>query len=196
VQLPDGDFQGFIYDCDGTLVDSMSLHFRAWREALAAAGAPFDFDWELFTSRAGMTLEQTVVELNQQFGHALHPGRVAAAQRRIFDRLLPEVGPVPEVVLHARAVGDPRVQCVASGSERATVERELVAVGIRQLFGFVVCGEEVERGKPDPEMFLRCADWMGLHPSRCLVFEDSELGIRAARVAGMGWVRVPVRPPG
>jgi HAD superfamily hydrolase (TIGR01509 family) len=99
-------------------------------------------------------------------------------------------------VLHARAVGDPRVQCVASGSERATVERELVAVGIRQLFGFVVCGEEVERGKPDPEMFLRCADWMGLHPSRCLVFEDSELGIRAARVAGMGWVRVPVRPPG
>lgn len=193
--MPPGEFRGFIYDCDGTLVDSMSLHFRAWREALAAAGAGFEFDWDLFNSRAGMSLEQTVAELNRQFGHGLHPGRVASAQRKRFADLLPEIRPIDEVVEHARLVGNPAVQCVASGGDRPTVERELQLAGIRELFGFLVCSEDVERGKPDPEMFLACAARLGIEPERCLVFEDSELGVRAARAAGMGYVRVPVRKP-
>lgn len=195
MQLPPGDFQGFIYDCDGTLVDSMSLHFLAWREALAEAGAGFDFHWELFTSRAGMSLEQTVVELNRQFGHGLDPGRVAAVQRLRFADRLPGIRPIEAVVAHARAIGVPERQCVASGGDRPTVERELELAGIRDLFSFVLCAEDVRRGKPDPEMFLACAARLGCDPRRCLVFEDSEYGIQAARAAGMAWVRVPACAP-
>src|SRR5690606_24218634 len=79
--LSDERFDGFIFDCDGTLADTMPLHHRAWLFALGQAGARFEFDWELFVSRAGMSLENTVVELNRQFGERLDPVEVAAAQR-------------------------------------------------------------------------------------------------------------------
>lgn len=195
MQIPAGDFRAFIYDCDGTLVDSMSLHFRAWRAALDSAGARFDFHWDLFTSRAGMSLEQTVLELNREFGHALEPALVARAQRQHFERLLPDMRVIDDVVAHARRIGNPRAQCVASGGDRATVERQLALVGIADLFSFLVCSEDVQRGKPDPDMFLLCASRLGVEPAHCLVFEDSEFGAQAAHAAGMGCVRVPVRRP-
>lgn len=192
MELPTGEFDAFIYDCDGTLVDSMSLHFEAWRGAFAQAGARFDFTWPLFLSRAGKSLERTVLELNAQFGESMDALRVVEAQRRLFFERIDQVRPVPEVVAFT-ARHPAAVQCVASGGDRHVVERELSVIGIRDRFSFVVCSADVERGKPDPDMFELCARRLGVAPERCLVFEDSPLGIEAAKRAGMGWVLVP--PP-
>ena len=92
------DYGGYIFDCDGTLADSMVVHYEAWRAALAAHGATFDFSWELFSSRAGMTLPSTVRELNIQFGLVFDPEAVTTSQRREYERFLHTVQPIFAVV--------------------------------------------------------------------------------------------------
>jgi HAD superfamily hydrolase (TIGR01509 family) len=173
----------------------MPLHHVAWREALRAGGATFDFDWDLFMSRAGMTLERTVAELAEQFSVALAPEVVAETQRRLFAELESGVQPIEDVVRFAREVSQSHPVSVASGSLRSTVERTLTRIQARDLFDIIITPEDVTRGKPDPEMFLLAAERMRVNPAECLVFEDAELGIEAARRAGMASVRVtPARP--
>jgi HAD superfamily hydrolase (TIGR01509 family) len=193
--LPQQTYAAYIFDCDGTLADTMPLHHRAWERALRDHGAAFRFSWELFVSRAGMTLEQTVVELARQFDVALDPQAIALAQRRHFELLEPEMQPVADVVHFARSVARTHPVSVASGSLRATVDRTLARLGLLDLFPVVVTPEDVERGKPEPDMFLRAAELMGVSPQRCLVFEDGEMGIEAARRAGMDVVRVTTPLP-
>ena len=184
-------YSAFIFDCDGTLADTMPIHQIAWAHALSKHGATFDFGWDLFMSRAGKTIELTVVELNQQFGSALDPERVAADQRAHFDSLAGRTRPLSEVVAFARArVADGFPVSVASGGDAPTVHRTLRTIGVSDLFPVVVTAEEVAHGKPAPDLFLLAAKRMGIFPEQCLVFEDSQLGIIAAERAGMGAVLV------
>jgi HAD superfamily hydrolase (TIGR01509 family) len=191
---PTREYAGYIFDCDGTLVESMPLHFRAWRHALQLHGASFEFSWQLFVSRAGMPLEETVHALNAQFGTLLEPALVVAAQLGLYRSLLPSLTAIAPVVEFARQVAARAPAAVASGGHRAEVEASLRLIGIESLFQCVVTGSEVRRGKPDPEILLRCADGLGVAPSECLVIEDAEFGIEAARRAGMDWVRVEALP--
>lgn len=190
-EQPSREYLGYIFDCDGTLADSMPLHHRAWRAALAAHGARFDFDWDLFLTRAGMTGEQTVRELCAQFSCAMDPESVAARQRAEFRSLVEGVKPIEQVVEFARsqAIVGRRVS-VASGGDRSTVERTLRLIGVDELFSVVVVSADVPRGKPHPDLFLLAAERMQVSPADCLVFEDSLLGIEAAGRAGMGSVLV------
>jgi HAD superfamily hydrolase (TIGR01509 family) len=184
--LPKREHAAFIFDCDGTLADSMPLHQEAWVRALRRHGAHFDFSWQLFMSRAGKTIELTVTELNAEFGLDLDPAEVAAAQRAEYDALASRVQPLDEVVAFAReraAAGFP--VSVASGGDAQTVRRTLHTIGVSDLFKIVVTAEEVEHGKPAPDLFLLAAKRMGVAPEDCLVFEDSPLGITAAARAGM-----------
>jgi HAD superfamily hydrolase (TIGR01549 family) len=192
---PTRDYKGYIFDCDGTLVDSMPLHFRAWRAAFRQHGAVFDFDWPLFVSRAGMPLEQTVEALNLQFSTRLDPKAVVELQLATYRTLLAEVRGIESVVEFARRVAAVAQVSVASGGQRPEVEASLRHIGILDLFRVIVAGGEVTHGKPDPEILLRCADGMGVAPRDCLVIEDGELGIEAARRAGMDWVRVEAIAP-
>ena len=187
------EYSGYIFDCDGTLADSMVVHHRAWLLALAEHGASFDFHWDLFTSRAGMTLPNTVRELNSQFGLTLDPLGVTSSQRREYERLLPTVQPIPDVVQLARRVAETRPVAVASGGEGQIVRRTLELIGLGQTFAVVVAAEDVTHGKPAPDMFLLAAARMGVPPAECVVFEDSVLGLEAAKRAGMA--SVLVRPP-
>lgn len=187
------DYGGYIFDCDGTLADSMVVHHRAWLSALAAHGASIEFDWELFTSRAGMSLPNTVRELNQQFGLALDPDAVTTSQRLEYERYLETVRPIREVVELAQRVAASRPVSVASGGERKVVHRTLELIGLGQTFPVVVTAEDVTHGKPAPDMFLLAAERMGVSPADCVVFEDSVLGLEAAKRAGMA--SVLVRPP-
>lgn len=194
VELPERDYKAFIFDCDGTLVDSMPLHHQAWISALEAHGASFEFTWELFMRRAGMTLEQTVAELNDEFGTALDPVSVARHQRAEYDRLIDRIRPIEEVVSFARSrAGAP--MAVASGGDRPVVERSLSAIGIRELFPVVVVAADVLRGKPEPDLFLLAAERLRVRPEDCLVFEDSPSCVEGARRAGMGAVLVRSLPP-
>src|SRR5688572_7434365 len=122
-------FEGFIFDCDGTLADTMPLHHRSWVHALASAGARFEFDWDLFVSRAGMSLEHTVVELNRQFGTELDSTTVAMAQRDYYISRSSEVKPIEPVVALAREASKARKVSVASGSEYRHVVHTLELIG-------------------------------------------------------------------
>lgn len=184
------DFGGYIFDCDGTLADSMLVHHRAWLAALRLHGATFDFDWELFTSRAGMSLPNTVEALNQQFGMTMDPEAVTAAQRAEYERFLPTVRPIVPVVELALRVARSAPVSVASGGERNIVRRTLELIGLGDTFSVVVTPEEVRHGKPAPDMFLLAAERMGVPPAECVVFEDSPLGLEAAQRAGMTGVLV------
>ncbi len=187
---PERTFAGYIFDCDGTLADTMPIHHRAWCDALRASGAAFEFDWPLFVSRAGMSLEQTVVELGEQFQLALDPQQVAAQQRRRYAELEGGVQPIFEVLEFARQIARTHPVSVASGSRRDNVERTLRLIGAEDLFSVIVTPEDVDRGKPHPDMFLLAAEKMGVAPESCVVFEDAELGFEAARRARMALVRI------
>ena len=194
--LPTREYSAFIFDCDGTLADSMPLHQRAWVAALRQYGATFDFGWELFMSRAGKSIELTVTELNAEFGLALDPALVSAAQRAEYDVLALGVKPIADVVAYARDRA--RAGCpiaVASGGDAPTVARTLRTIGVAELFPIVVTVEDVMHGKPAPDLFLLAAQRMAVAPEQCLVFEDSLLGITAAERAGMGAVLVASRDP-
>jgi HAD superfamily hydrolase (TIGR01509 family) len=185
LSLPLARFEGFIFDCDGTLADTMPLHYRSWLHALARAGARFEFDWELFISRAGMSLEHTVLELNVQFGTALDPIKVATDQREYYSSRSKEVTPIEPVVALARQAHETRKVSVASGSEYQHVVHTLESIGARSYFEVIVTPIDVVHGKPAPDMFLLAAERMRVPSERCLVVEDSPLGLEAARLAGM-----------
>jgi HAD superfamily hydrolase (TIGR01509 family) len=184
------EYGGYIFDCDGTLADSMVVHHRAWLSALRLHGATFDFHWELFTSRAGMSLPKTVEALNEQFGSSMDPLAVTESQRAEFERFLETVRPIVPVADLARRVAKTAAVSVASGGERKVVLRTLELIGLGDTFPVVVTAEDVNHGKPAPDLFLLAAERMGIAPADCVVFEDSALGLEAAERAGMSAVLV------
>lgn len=187
--IPPGEFDAYIFDCDGTITDSMPLHHRAWCEALSRSGCPFPEP--LFYEWAGTPTRRIVELLNEKFGLRMSPEAVTQAKERHFLTLLPEVAGIAEVLQQIRLQHGRKKLAVASGSDRAAVLSSLKAVGVDGLFDAVVGAEDYARGKPEPDAFLKAAELLGVVPGKCLVFEDAELGIRAAEAAGMKWVKVP-----
>lgn len=190
IVLPEGDFQGFIFDCDGTLADSMPPHYRAWRYAFEKHGAKFDFTWDLFYSMAGTGLHDSVRILNARFGDTLDPDAVVATQSEKLTDEFQHMKPIEPVTALARELHKSHKVAVASGGGREHVEETLTAAGVRELFDVVVSRDDVVHSKPHPECFLRAAELLGIPPEKCLVFEDSKVGIQAAEAAGMKWVYI------
>ena len=189
-EVPAGDFDGYIFACDGTLVDSMPAHYRAWNQALAEFGQPDIFPEEVFYGMGGVPTLDIVRELNAAHGIDLDPVQVTDRKEVLFEELLAIVQPIEEVVAYARAAAARRPVSVASGGHRAIVIRTLTLAGIDSIFPVVVGAEDVKRGKPAPDCFLLAAHRMGVRPGRCLVFEDGKKGIEAAHAANMQTVLV------
>ena len=190
--MPEMSFEGIIFDCDGTLVDSMPIHYVAWVESLNHHGAPFDFTEEVFYSLAGVREQDVVKMLNEQYGSAVDPDGVAEYKFELFQKRMREVGeigPVADLARRAHLEGMPIA--VASGSEEETVRGVLVANDLERLFEVIITPKLVKRGKPAPDMFLLAAERLGVAPEACVVFEDGESGMQAARAAGMEAVFVP-----
>lgn len=186
---------GFIFDCDGTLADSMPLHYQAWSKSLREKlGRPSDFTEELFYRFGGMPARQIVERLNRDFGYNLPPEKTAHDKEMVFLELLPGIGPVREVVDVLRQLGPGAKVAVASGGLTDIVGQTLRHLGIGygpgEIVKFVVGSDQVAHGKPSPELFLRAAGLLGVDPKRCLVFEDAEPGFLAAKAAGMAWIDV------
>ncbi|MEM7697932.1 MAG: HAD family phosphatase [Verrucomicrobiota bacterium] len=194
LDLPDRDFGGYIFDCDGTLVDSMPLHFRAWTYGFEQAGAPWKWNEDEFYANAGVPDRITVEELNARFGATIDPDVVHDHKARWYAKSLHELKPVEAVVEVARELHEQGKKIsVASGSDITLVEPSLEMIGARDWFDIIITPAQVERGKPAPDMFLLAAERMGVEPGECLVFEDGQAGIDAADAAGMASVFVDSR---
>jgi HAD superfamily hydrolase (TIGR01509 family) len=191
LEIPDHPFQAYIFDCDGTLVDSMPLHYIAWVESLQQHDAPFEFTEEVFYAHAGVKEQDVVKILNAQYGTNIDPVSVDELKMEIFRKRIPEVQPVRPVAEFAESLAGRFPLAVASGSEEPTVRGCLEATGLIHLFETIITPKLVKHGKPAPDMFLLAAERMGIAPSECLVLEDGNSGLEAAKAAGMQAVFIP-----
>ncbi|MBV9673877.1 MAG: HAD family phosphatase [Verrucomicrobia bacterium] len=184
-------YSGYIFDCDGTLADSMPIHYLAWDLTIRQLGGQFPED--LFYSLGGVPSTEIVRILNTKFGSHLDPQMVADKKERLYLEKLELVRPIVEVTQFAREVAQFAKVSVASGGIFTAVTRTLEAIGFANDFQFLVTNEDVQRGKPFPDIFLEAARRMRVDFSDCLVFEDSPSGIEAAKAAGMDYVLVKIR---
>jgi HAD superfamily hydrolase (TIGR01509 family) len=191
LKLPPGQFSAYLFDCDGTVADSMPLHHRAWKQALAEWNC--EFDEKLFYAWGGMPVVEIISTLNRQRGLKMPVEAVGRRKEALYYELLPELKAVPEVLEHIEEAHGRIPIAVVSGSTRDSVTASLVTLNLLNRFKTMVCAGEYSKSKPDPEAFLLAAAKLGVAPVHCLVFEDTEMGIQAANAAGMASVKVP--PP-
>jgi HAD superfamily hydrolase (TIGR01509 family) len=177
-----------IFDCDGTLADTMPLHYRAWAETLALSGAAMSE--ALFYELGGVPTEEIVRILNARHGYQLSVRETAVDKEERYEALLPQAPAVRPVVALARSLCGQLPLAVASGGIRRLVDKTIAALDLTHCFQAIKTAEDVVHGKPAPDLFLAAATALGVPPDRCLVYEDSDLGLEAARRAGMRWVDV------
>lgn len=180
--------RALIFDCDGTLADTMPLHWRAWRQI--SARHRFEFSEQRFYALGGVPSRDILAMLREEQRLNMDPLAVAKEKEAAYLELLAEVGPVSEVLAIAREHEGRLPMAVASGGSRFAIETVLAHLGIRQLFAAVVTSEDVARQKPAPDIFLEAARRLGVSPEFCRAYEDTELGLQAIRAAGMDAVDV------
>jgi HAD superfamily hydrolase (TIGR01509 family) len=188
MQLPERDFDAYIFDCDGTLADTMGLHYDAWKMALEPHGA--DLPEDLYYSWGGRPTREIVEALNEMKGLFMDPEAMTHHKEGLYHSLLPEVRAIEPVVAFARKMHGKKPLAVASGGGRKAVTATLESLGLIQLFDAIVTSEDYVNGKPSPDPYLEAAKRLGVAPVGCLVFEDTEIGRQSAHAAGMECVLV------
>jgi HAD superfamily hydrolase (TIGR01509 family) len=191
LKLPEGDFRAYLFDCDGTIADSMPLHYIAWKAALGEWGC--ELDEELFYAWGGKPTDVIIRTLNEMNGLKMPVEALAQYKEELYFDLLPRLKAIPEVVEHIEARHGQLPFAVVSGGRRSSVVRSLTALGLLDKFETIVGADDYRRGKPAPDAFLLAAERLRMAPADCLVFEDTAIGIQAATAAGMASVKVP--PP-
>jgi len=188
LEIPLGDYDAYLFDCDGTIADSMPLHYHVWSETLGRLGCefpePLSYEW------AGVPIAEVVNRLNARNGLSMPIQETLKQREEIYYRSLPFVQPIPEVIEQIELNYGRIPLAVVSGSPRESVVRTLSTLGVLDRFQTLVTAEDTARGKPAPDPYLLAAERLGVEPTRCLVFEDGEAGFRSAEAAGMKWVRV------
>ena len=188
MKKPPFEPKGLIFDCDGTLADTMPLHWRAWQAVLRRH--PLEFSEDRFYSLGGVPSRDIVSLLSHEQGLTLDPLAVSREKESEYAPLIAQVEPVNVVVGIAREHHGRIPMAVASGGLRRTIEQVLAHLDIRHLFQAVVTSEDVVRQKPAPDIFLEAARCIGVPPRFCRAYEDTDLGMQAIRAAGMEAVDV------
>jgi beta-phosphoglucomutase-like phosphatase (HAD superfamily) len=181
---PDTAFpHGIIFDCDGTLADTMPLHWRAWRAVTARHRLHLPED--RFYALGGVPSRDILKMLSAEQGVPIDHLAVAREKEAEYLPLIAQVEPINMVVGVARANFGKIPMAVASGGTRTIIEQVLVHLGIRSLFQAVVTSEDVRNQKPAPDIFLEAARRIGVAPQLCRAYEDTDLGMQAIRAARM-----------
>lgn len=186
--LPAGPFDAYLFDCDGTIADSMPLHYLAWHQALAEQGC--EFPEKLFYEWGGMPVLEIISTLNREQGLNMDVEAVAHRKENLYYESLPRLTAVPEVLDVIESAYGTLPFAVVSGSTRESVTASLKVLRLLDRFQTLVCAGDYTRSKPDPEGFLMAAERLGVAPKNCLVFEDTAMGIQAATAAGMASVKI------
>ena len=175
--------RGLVFDCDGTLVDSMPLHMKAWEYVITSRGGPWDL--EFFNSKKGMPESRIVALYNEEFARSHSPEDIVRTKHQYFRAHASEFKPIAHVVDVVRRYRDILPMAVVSGGVREIVNLELEALHIREHFRVILTADDAIRPKPAPDLFLEAAIRIGVAPEFCQAFEDGDLGLEAARSAGM-----------
>jgi beta-phosphoglucomutase family hydrolase len=177
------NFKGIIFDCDGTLADTMPMHWRAWQSITTRY--KLSFSEERFYALGGVPSREILKMLGAEQGIDLDPLAVALEKEAAYLPLLPEVRPIECVVKVAQQHHGKVPMAVASGGTRHVIETVLNHLNLRHYFDAVVTSEDVVRQKPAPDIFLEAARRINVSPADCIGYEDTDLGMTAIRAAGM-----------
>ena len=180
--------RGIVFDCDGTLADTMPLHWRAWQVISRRHG--FSLPEERFYSLGGVPSRDILKMLSAEQGIALNPLAVSHEKEAEYLPLIAQVEPINSVVGVARENYGKIPMAVASGGTKDIIEQVLEHLGIRELFQAIVTSEDVVNQKPAPDISLEAARRIGVPPQFCRAYEDTDLGMQAIRAAGMEAVDV------
>jgi beta-phosphoglucomutase family hydrolase len=177
--------KGLIFDLDGTLVDSMSFHYEAWKRACSQLGLNLDTDYlRTQTGNSNKNIAEVIIQQNGAEGKVT-PEQIAVTKLNEFykyEHLITPIEPVLAVAIKYHGIIP---MSVGTGGPKKSVERSMQLTGLDKYFNIVVCADDVKNHKPHPETFLKCAELMGVDPHYIEVFEDGDLGIEAALKAGM-----------
>lgn len=185
-------FEAFIFDCDGTLTNSMPLHYVAWRDTMAKYG--IDFPEEKFYSMAGMPSDKVIATLSNEQSVTVDVQAALNAKEDEFLKNLPLLKKLDFTVGIAEKFQGSKPMAVASGGTLPIVMAQLEHLGITRLFQTIVTAEHTKKHKPEPDVFLEAARRLNVQPANCLVFEDADLGVQAAAAAGMKWIDIRQKP--
>ncbi len=180
--------QGLIFDCDGTLADTMPLHWRAWQAITQRHQLHFGED--RFYALGGVPSRDILKMLSREQGVLIDPIAVAHEKESEYLPLIAQVEPVNLVVGIAREHFGKVPMAVASGGTRKVITQVLEHLGLLNLFDAIVTSEDVHRQKPAPDIFLEAARRLQVTPKSCRAYEDTDLGLEAIRAAGMEAVDV------
>jgi len=180
---PRKTYQALIFDCDGTLTDSMPVHYVAWRRTMDRYGIHFAED--RFYAMGGMPSGKIVEVLAAEQGRAVDSVVAAHEKEEAFLELIHLLEPIVPVLEVVQAFQGKLPLAVASGGYRSIISQQLQQIGCGGCFDVLVTAEDTTRHKPEPDVFLKAAELLGVPPRECLVYEDSDLGLRAAASAGM-----------
>lgn len=182
--------QALIFDCDGTLADTMPLHWEAWQEV--ARRHQLVFPEARFYALGGVPSRDILKMLGQEQGRQLDPVAASREKEDLYLLRLQDIQPIPVIVNIARENFGKIPMAVASGGLRTVIDKVLNHLALQRFFQAVVTSEDVVRQKPAPDIYLEAARRLGVPPRYCRAYEDTELGLEAIRAAGME--AVDVRP--
>jgi HAD superfamily hydrolase (TIGR01509 family) len=182
------EIKALIFDCDGTLADTMPLHWQAWQVITTRHGMVFPE--ARFYALGGVPSRHILQMLREEQRLSIDPIAVSREKEEEYLKLMAQVGPIHEVVEVAREHAGKLPMAVASGGTRPVIEKVLRHLAIRELFGAVVTSEDVVHQKPAPDIFLEAARRLGVAAKNCRAYEDTDIGLVAIRTAGMEAVDV------
>ncbi len=182
IEIPAGT-RGLVFDCDGTLVDSMPLHTRLWNECLEPFGIQVPKAY--IDTHAGKPTDVIVEIINAEYGLSIDPVGFNHEKERRFRSRIAEVGPIEPVVATAKRYRGELPMAIVSGGIFENVSLSLKSIGALGWFEAFLTADDPITPKPAPDLFLAAADRIGVPPEACHAFEDADAGIEAARAAGM-----------
>jgi HAD superfamily hydrolase (TIGR01509 family) len=182
--------KALVFDCDGTLADSMPVHWIAWHATLKKHALDHLMPFDRFMAWGGVPAKTIFEILAQESGRVLDAHALAMEKYEAYYANTHRIVPIAPILAVAQANHGRIPMAVATGSTRKGVTMTLTTIGALDWFDAVVTYEDVTHPKPHPETFLRCAELLGVKPEECLAFEDAEPGIISARDAGMDVIDV------
>jgi beta-phosphoglucomutase family hydrolase len=175
--------KALIFDLDGTLADTMPVHFLAYKNILVEYG--IEFTPEIFATLAGVPAVQTIEKLNERFGTNMNAEKVGHFKEEEYEKIMHKMKPIEPVIELVKKYHGKMPMAVGTGGYHRLAWKTMNILGLEKYFDVLVSSNDITHPKPDPETFLKCAELLGVDPIDCEVFEDADLGIQAAEAGGM-----------